>query len=229
MRSGLLLFSLMLQADSPKPGVNPVGASSTAAAEKKTTETKPPEVRALPASEERLADYTLLLVLCTGALVYVAWYQGKQLKATVEQMRETSGIELRAYVNVTAIGIGKPDGRVHLRISNVGKTPAYKVGFVVNIYNGPSTMVTLTPGVPQSKEVMAPGGNANVDAPLPVLTIEETDALEKGDERIVLVRGRVYYVDVFHIRQHTLFNFESRGEALANGVFSACEDGNEAS
>jgi hypothetical protein len=103
------------------------------------------------------------------------------------------------------------------------------VGFAVNIYNGPATMVTQRDGVPGARDILPPGGAVTVNAPLPALTPEETDVLAKGDERIVLVRGRIYYLDVFHIRQHTVFKYESKGETLANGDFSACEDGNEAS
>lgn len=232
MRFLLILALVLSQGPSSTPVGKPVSASSTTSAKTEPTKTKQPEVSAVQAGDDRLAKYTLLLAICTGALVFVAWYQGKQLKATVEQMRASEERQLRAYVLIETVQplISAPPSLqtvpYGIAIKNSGQTPAYDVTVQGTIALGPAEEAT-PPSYPsegrESKGTIAPGGFISQTFKVSTFSPEQLAMLQEGTHRVYLY-GTIGYRDAFSKRRYA--NFRYIRERNSN-EFEACNEGND--
>jgi hypothetical protein len=166
---------------------------------------------------------TLLLVLVTGGLVWLA-----------RQQNRTTRAQLRAYVMVEAAEIGGIKAgcvvTAAVSVKNFGQTPAYKFHMTL----GMGTAPTFPELGPRSESphgtlgVLAPGGQFQSRAQSPAaLSVGLYDSLVKGDQSL-FVYGEINYDDAFGKRRTTLFRTMIGGSFGLGPQLVSCSEGNEA-
>jgi len=177
-----------------------------------------------------LGIITGILAIFTGAL----WLATRKL---VIDTKDTSKRQLRAYVNVLQGKVFNPydpPNRIfRIDIKNFGQTPAHDVSIVYQCIirefpldkTKPLNEITnLEHGF---YSVLAPSCIYRQDILAPVNAEWVETKLADGTAAIYCF-GEVKYRDAFNDNHITTFRYMCRGEGIANGDVSPCEDGSKA-
>jgi hypothetical protein len=160
--------------------------------------------------------FNLLLVIFTGGLMVVGFFQALFLRASVDAGEKAAKAakdsadavvsQLRAYVLIGAVEknefeISRNDGiTLWLRAKNGGQTPAFDVRSMIRTDVLPNPLTTQLPedDVPQdaTRATIPPGHEIRLRARYPNLTAEQILGLHAG-EFAIYVWGRVNYRDAF--------------------------------
>jgi len=174
-------------------------------------------------------------MIFTGMLALVAVLQ---FIALIWQIKTTTAVtekQLRAYVFPSHATRLRTYGVMKLKIifTNAGKTPALECSqWIAEIFPpGIEAPVFIPPPVPagaeQSRYVLAPG----IDMQVYVNAVEPPEEVHnfiRNNLRALYIYGEIHYTDVFHTKHKTSFRYKSSGPDFDEGVFVACEEGNEA-
>lgn len=190
-------------------------------------------------SEEWTAAATVLLVIVTGLLAFVAYLQIK-----------TARRQLRAYVFVHTAKIVVQDDEVTppvavVVIKNSGQTPACKLINVSGFASCPYPIQTMPNLMVSNAEFSAIWtrmdlGAGSTSASTVSISAEKTYATRAAKTEFVrllsegklvaFVYGEVRYKDVFGRRQWTKYRLMTGGPfGFAEGQLVGCDEGNEAS
>jgi hypothetical protein len=225
------------------------GGKST---KEETSNIAPPET-----ADDRIAQYTLLLAIFTGALVVVSAVQINFLirsdktarisadaaRKTVSTMEATAAHQLRAYVYVADASILEANSgyRPNIRITfqNYGQTPAYQVRntsrfSVVRTENAEHFVAEVEVTSHQSDFGPSQDKSTNLVIPHAVWTIERQMILSRNG--IGVAYGEITYFDAFQNRasaqpRFTRYRFQIPvdDEGITDGPLVFSEEGNESS
>jgi hypothetical protein len=184
--------------------------------------------------------FNIALVVFTFALVVVGGWQARRLRQTLDQMRESSEKQLRAYVHVSSATVKKSANSRSARvvIKNFGQTPAYEVKFWmgtrVEAYPLPTNIALKEPSddFPMSLEILAPNRSSIMEVPIePQNTWAEQELL--AGSAAIYAWGRIAYRDPFTLDKGnqpriTRFRLMCRGENTPTGKMSPDREGNQA-
>jgi len=188
--------------------------------------------------EEKLDLWSIATTLCTGILalftILLAFYTRRLALST----EDTAIRQNRAYVQVDIekifIGVGAT-AEIVLKISNVGKTPAYDVvGFswvdLRPFPHPPNGNFDGPPGVgPESKMIIHGGqGHRIKTGSAHPITQSQAAAIAQGTTSRLYVFGNVLYTDAFKIKRFTHFCFAVRTEPNVISDIAYCQQHNEA-
>jgi len=204
-------------------------ADAKAAKEEKKEQEKASTDKLIANSTFWLAVITGILAIFTGAL----WLATRKL---VIDAKDTSKRQLRAYVNVLQGKVFYPHDPARrtfrIDIKNFGQTPAHTLSVVHKcvIREFPldkSKPLEVTESEHGYFSVLAPTCIYRQDIAAPVNAEWAETKLMKGTAAIYCY-GEIKYRDAFNNDQTTKFRYMCRGEGLANGDVSPCEEGNYA-
>ena len=192
--------------------------------------------------EKRILD--LFLVVFTGVLAIVAFFQwrtfrtqAQQLQQTNEVMKDTAQRQLRAYVCISSGIIEFSRGRdvpiVKVNYKNCGQTPAYDVRSWIHIWITDDPLKEILPVPPEdymtSVSIIPPGGFhfmvIEKDPPIPSNVLH----LIGTSQGTVYIYGEIRYRDAFNIERFTRYRLIYGGsEENHGGHLKPHTDGNDA-
>ena len=166
----------------------------------------------------RLKITDTLLAAFTFVLCWIGWWQGRQLKRTVDHMEKANETQLRAYVHQQIVGWrGITDGRalgLHLALANKGQTPARNTRNVGTIkilpfplpevfdFPLPKAQVTQRVSV-WPNENNGSQGWIVADRPFSESELEEITTIDA--KRRAWAYGVLTYEDIFGRERHTRY------------------------
>jgi hypothetical protein len=168
-------------------------------------------------AEKTIAIFTVILGFATGFL----WWATRNL---VNEAKETSKRELRAYISITPRGVVTSDreerfNQITLEVKNHGQTPAHNINYVFGIDFLPNPMGEdlhySAPSQPINDEAsLFPNDSMKVWINFNrLLTVEEFQQLETDKLRLH-VWGKTFYSTVFNPGHHTNFVASVGGPAF---------------
>jgi len=183
------------------------------------------------------------LVYFTGALVFVGVLQfltliiqARQFWQTNKVMRNTTHMQLRAYVCVSGgtIKFDRKDAPVaHVEYRNSGQTPAYDVQGWHHIW---IAGYPLTEELPEpsksfmtSHSIIPPGGHAFMLIPKKPSVPAQSVHLLGTPEGTIYIYGEIRYKDAFGVERLTKYRFMYGGPEGVHGAYlKPHTEGNEA-
>jgi hypothetical protein len=198
-----------------------------------------------PFTEDKAADATRIsdektaerrhqeLITSTYHGIYASAAQAVGLIITIFVMIVTATRQLRAYLHLSAddglIADGHNGLDVSLTIKNVGKTPAFRLTYWMNVDCSVDHLRTAFPAgtFHPSPMYLSPDANINIGTTWDT-TWAKDDLFNRGTDKStvrVYIWGEVRYIDAFKIRRFVKFRFiiNRHGSGLVY-----CHEGNDA-
>lgn len=194
-----------------------------------------PKERPRKSSDDRLAEYTLWLMIFTGVLAagtLALWYVTHK---TLRHAERTSQRELRAYVMVESVRIENavpgraPNAVVNVR--NFGRTPAHHFSHASMLGCQPFPLTESPPLVKEETDPEHPMAPSATQILAPrfstPLSVADYRAVETGTHALYVV-GEMHYTDAFGDEHITRFCLFSGGGQTEIGAVAAYHTGNDA-
>lgn len=173
------------------------------------------------------------LMIFTGVLALVAVLQLLSLVWQVSSTKTATEKQLRAYVLPTTARRFRRDGKMTLKIefTNAGRTPALACT-VRTVEEFPARDAVPNFELPSSSQEqsifnLAPGHSYDLDVASAEPPAEVQEFLRTAI-RALYVYGDIRYTDAFDRGHVTRFRYICNGRNFELGIFTPCDEGNEA-